>query len=30
VHFILPKFDQVSSQRLFGSLRELSEEVLKL
>ena len=30
VHFILPKFDQVSSQRVLGSLRDLSEEVLKL
>jgi hypothetical protein len=30
VHFLLPKFDQVSSQRVFNSLRELSEEVLKV
>lgn len=30
VHFVLPKFDQVSSQRVFASLRDLSEEVLKL
>jgi hypothetical protein len=30
LNFILPKFDQVSSQRVFSSLRELSEEVLKL
>ncbi len=28
-YFILPKFDQVSTQRVFNSLRELSEEVLK-
>jgi hypothetical protein len=30
VHLILPKFDHVSSQRVFNNLRELSEEVLKL
>lgn len=30
VHFLLPKFDQVSAQRVFNSLRELSEEVLRV
>jgi hypothetical protein len=30
VHFILPKFDQVNTQRVFSSLRQLSEEVLTL
>lgn len=30
VHFILPRLDQVSSQRVFHSLRELSDDVLKL
>ena len=30
VHFLLPKFDQVATLRVFTSLRQLSEEVLKL
>ncbi len=30
VHFLLPKFDQVATLRVFTSLRQLSEEVLKI
>ncbi len=28
VYFLLPKFDQVNTQRMFASLRQLSEQVL--
>lgn len=30
VHFLLPNFEQVSTRRMFESLRQLGEEVLKL
>ncbi len=30
VHFLLPKFDQVATPRVFTSLKQLSEEVLKI
>ncbi|MGB8645536.1 MAG: hypothetical protein WCF84_09880 [Anaerolineae bacterium] len=30
VYFLLPRFDQVSSQRMAASLRQLAEEVLKV
>ena len=29
VHYLLPKFDQVSAQRVFSSIKELGEQVLK-
>jgi hypothetical protein len=30
VHFVLPKFDRVSTRRVFETLRQLAEEVLKI
>lgn len=30
LHFMLPKFDEVTSQRVFGSVRDLAQEILNV